>query len=213
VAESLLLGCAPVVVEGASDQHYLSGMKNILIAAGHLKPGRELVFPPAGGTKGVKAVASILGGRDEELPVVLFDSDAQGRATAKALRDGLYAGFPDLVLELGRFTGMAESEIEDLVPPLIIARELDRWQRGADVQFSDEMQPGGPIVPQIEAWAKRHHVTLQTPGWKVELAKRVKQRLLADGPAAIPADTLDRWAKLFEAFQNARVVKAEAVVR
>src|SRR5207244_3532299 len=68
VAESLLLGCLPVLVEGPSDQHYLTAIKNLLIAAGHLKPGRELVFPPTGGTKGVRAVASILGGRDEELP-------------------------------------------------------------------------------------------------------------------------------------------------
>src|SRR5439155_9934801 len=60
VAESLLLGCEPVVVEGPSDQHYLTAIKNLLIAAGRLKLGRELVFPPAGGAKGVKAVASIL---------------------------------------------------------------------------------------------------------------------------------------------------------
>ena len=181
VAESLLLGCAPVVVEGASDQHYLSGIKNILIAAGRLKPGRELVFPPAGGTKGVKAVAAILGGRDEELPVALFDSDEQGRATAQALRAGLYAGDPGLVLEIETFTGMPDSEVEDLIPPAIIARELDRWQRTADVPFAEEMQPGKPIVQQIESWAKKHGVSLETPGWKPELAKRVKQRLLAEG--------------------------------
>jgi energy-coupling factor transporter ATP-binding protein EcfA2 len=84
VAESILLGCDPVVVEGDSDQHYLSGIKTILIADGRLKPGRELVFPPAGGTKGVKVIASILGGRDEQLPVALFDSDQQGKATLKS---------------------------------------------------------------------------------------------------------------------------------
>jgi len=210
VAESLLLGCAPVVVEGASDQHYLSGIKNILIAAGRLKPGRELVFPPAGGTKGVKAVAAILGGRDEELPVALFDSDEQGRATAQALRAGLYAGDPGLVLEIETFTGMPDSEVEDLIPPAIIARELDRWQRTADVPFAEEMQPGKPIVQQIESWAKKHGVSLETPGWKPELAKRVKQRLLAEGPKAISNDVLDRWARLFEAFQHARVAAAGA---
>ena len=210
VAESLLLGCAPVVVEGASDLHYLSGIKNILIAAGRLKPGRELVFPPAGGTKGVKAVAAILGGRDEELPVALFDSDEQGRATAQALRAGLYAGDPGLVLEIETFTGMPDSEVEDLIPPAIIARELDRWQRTADVPFAEEMQPGKPIVQQIESWAKKHGVSLETPGWKPELAKRVKQRLLAEGPKAISNDVLDRWARLFEAFQHARVAAAGA---
>jgi len=204
VAESLLLGCAPIVVEGVSDQHYLTSIKNLLIAGGHLRPGRELVFPPAGGAKGVKAVSSILGGRDEELPVTLFDSDAQGRATAEALRNGLYAGDPGLVLEVESFTGMAGSEVEDLIPQEIIVRALDRWQRAAEAPFADEVQAGKPVVPQMNAWAKKHGISLPVPGWKVELAKRVKQQLLADGPNAIAEDVLNRWIKLFEAFQGAR---------
>lgn len=160
VVESLLLGCTPVVVEGVSDQHYLGGMKNILIAAGHLKPGRELVFPPAGGAKGVKVVASILGGRDEVLPVALFDGDGQGHTTAKALKDSLYADQQGVVLEVDSFTGMSGSEIEDLIPPQIIARELDRWQRNTDVPFDEERKSDAPIVPQIEAWAKGHGIAL-----------------------------------------------------
>ncbi len=55
------------------------------------------------------------------------------------------------------------------------------------------------------------HVTLTKPGWKPELAKRVKQQLLADGHAKIDTTVLDRWQKLFEALQEARV-KADAVV-
>lgn len=204
VAESLLLGCQPVIVEGASDQHYLTGMKTLLIAAGCLKPGRELVFPPANGTKGVKAVASIVGGRDEELPVALFDSDTQGKNTAQSLRNGLYAGEPNLILEIESFTGMAGSEIEDLIPAELIVRELDRWLRSPDVPFADEMRSGTPIVPQIEVWATRHRVELPKPGWKVELAKRVKQRMLAEGPQALSSDVRARWEQLFVAFQTAR---------
>jgi AAA ATPase domain len=207
VAESLLLGCQPIIVEGASDQHYLSGIKTLLIASGRLKPGRELVFPPAGGTKGVKAVASILGGRDEELPIALFDSDAQGKNTAQSLRDGLYAGEPGLVLELESFTTMSGSEIEDLIPPGLLVRELDKWQRSSDVPFADELKSGTPIVPQIEAWATRHKVELAKPGWKVELAKKVKQRLLADGPDSVSPDVLQRWTNLFAAFQAKAAVR------
>jgi hypothetical protein len=102
------------------------------------------------------------------------------------------------------FTGIAGSEVEDLIPPELIVRELDRWLRNSDVQFADEIQSGLPIVPQIEAWASRHKQELPKPGWKVELAKRVKQRILADGPEALSVDVLSRWEKLFVAFQEAR---------
>jgi len=120
---------------------------------------------------------------------------------AKQLRDSLYTSHPDLVLDVSTFTGIAESEIEDLLPPATIARELDRWQRSAKVPFADEIQARYPIVPQIEAWAAKHGVMLEKPGWKAELAKRVKERLLADGPGAIDAPVMDRWEKVFAAFQ------------
>ena len=205
VAESLLLGCDAVAVEGPSDQHYMMAIKNLLIGAGRLKPGRELVFPPAGGAKGVRAVSSILGGRDEVLPVALFDSDSEGRETIKSLRQSLYAGEPDLVLEVGPFAGdMANAEIEDILPAEILIERLDRWQRAADVPFADEYKPGSPIVPQIEAWAQRNGITLPKPGWKPELAKRVKQQLLRDGPERLDSAVLDRWQKLFEALHNTR---------
>src|SRR5690606_4585366 len=65
VSESILLGCAPVVVEGPSDQFILSGIKTLLIGENLISPPRELVFPSAGGAKSIKAVSSILTGRDE----------------------------------------------------------------------------------------------------------------------------------------------------
>jgi predicted ATP-dependent endonuclease of OLD family len=204
VAESFLIGCEPVLVEGQSDQLYLSAMKSLLIACGKLKPARELIFPPTGGTKGVKAVVSILGGRDEQLPVIFFDSDDAGKTIIRALKDGIYSGDQALILEVETFTGLPNSEIEDLLPSDVIVRELDKWQRGAEVTFEDEYKTGTPIVPQIDAWAKRHGVVLQKPGWKVELAKRVKKKLLDGGAAGVPVPIVEKWTKLFEAMQPAR---------
>lgn len=211
VAESLLLGCTPIIVEGVSDQHYLTAIKILLIASGRLKPGRELVFPPAKGAKGVKAVSSILGGRDGVLPVVLLDADAEGLQTAKSLREGLYATQEHLVLEMGTFVQMPDAEVEDLFPPKIIAEAVDKWQRGPEVAFGAGLKKGQPIVPQIEAWASSHGITLESPAWKVELAKRVKQQLLTNGPDEVDAGVLDEWAKLFAAFEKAAEVEAEVL--
>ena len=84
----------------------------------------------------------------------------------------LLAGDPGLVLKVGTFVGMANAEIEHLLPPEVIIRELDRWQRAASVPFADEYK----IVLYDHVG-----VTLSRPGCKPDLAKRVKQQLLADG--------------------------------
>jgi hypothetical protein len=91
----------------------------------------ELVFPPAGGAKGVKVVASILTGRDEALPIALFVSDAPGRGHGSTT--GVFALHQckgPCGWRWETFTSLAGSEIEDLIPPDVLAQVVDRWQRG-----------------------------------------------------------------------------------
>jgi 5S rRNA maturation endonuclease (ribonuclease M5) len=194
VAESLLLGCQPIVVEGPSDQYYLSAIKNYLVAAGTAKPGRELVFPPAGGAKGVKVLASVLGANGDTLPFVLMDSDEQGARMAQVLRGDLYSGATDRVLEVGDYVDVKGAEVEDLMPPDILVHELDRWQRAAETPFAETYKIGAAIVPQIERWAAEQKLRLDL-GWKVELAKRTKANLLKRN-TALPVDIVARWSKL-----------------
>lgn len=197
VAESILLGCQPVIVEGSSDQHYLTAIKTLLVASGRLKPTREFVFPPAGGTKNTRMVASILTGRDEALPYLLLDGDPMGRKLAKELASSLYEDHTDRLISVDDHTGMEGSEIEDLIPPDVMAAVIDRMYRSAETEFADVLVTGKPILGQIEAWAATQKVGLEQ-GWKVELSKRVKQHLLAKGMAAVAAEYGERWQRLFD---------------
>ena len=200
VAESLLLGCRPVIVEGASDQHYLAAIKTLLVAAGRIKPKRELVFPPCGGTKTARVVAAILAGKDENLPKVLLDDDTPGRNMADAFRKELYGEHPERVLSVAAFVGFERAEIEDLFPPKYLADELDRIVRGAEDRLADEIKEGKPFVGQVEEWAKKQGVALD-PHWKVHLAARVKQRAITRGPEDFKDEALlAKWVTLFEAF-------------
>lgn len=199
VAESLLVGCRPVLVEGPSDQHYLTAIKALLVSGAKITPKRELVFPPSGGTKTARVVASILTGRDEVLPMMLLDDDVPGRQMRTNLAQGLYVASPGKVLSVADHVGYERAEIEDLIPFAILADELDRMEREPDVRFSDVVQEGKPIVAQIEAWAKSQSVVLDDH-WKVRLSIKVKQRMLTRGLDAIPRDVVDRWVGLFEAF-------------
>jgi hypothetical protein len=196
VAESLLWGCQPVIVEGASDQHYLTLIKALLIGAGKIAPARELVFPPSGGAKTAKIVASMLLGRDDKLPAVILDGDESGKRMIKALETELYHEAKDRLLCTDTFVGFENSEVEDLLPEKFLADIVDRWAKNAEVNFADVVKGGAPIVPQIEQWATKENVALSL-GWKVEIAKRAKQFGLLRGIAEFPPETVNKWVKLF----------------
>lgn len=197
VAESLLIGCQPVVVEGASDQHYLTAIKTLLVSSGRIKPSREFVFPPAGGTKNTKMVAGILTGRDEDLPFIVLDGDGPGKKMIKELSSDLYAGATNRLISIDEYSGLTGSEVEDLIPQELFATAVDRIYRTADNPFAEQMKAGQPIVGQVEAWAQQEMIVLE-PGWKVALAIRVKQALLDKGADAISNAHADRWQALFE---------------
>ena len=85
---------------------------------------------------------------------------------------------------------------------MIVADAVDRHQRSADLSFSEVLKVG-PIVPQIELWAKSQSIELEV-GWKVEVAKRVKQSLLSRGIGTVDSSITDMWTKMFEDFLDAK---------
>lgn len=196
VSEAILQGCHPVIVEGTSDQYYLSAIKNHLINQGHLTPKREIVFPPSGGVKGVTSVAAILASKDEELPFVLLDSDKNGRDFKKKLFSGQYKGSEKRVVEVNDVLDLKNAEIEDLIPFDLLRPAITRLFRDIESEFFEDIYDSeNTIVLQIEDFADRHNVVLEI-GWKVELSRQVKARLL-QGKANVDEDRLEMWQSLF----------------
>ena len=160
------------------------------------------MFPPSHGVKNAKVVASILSGRDEVLPFVLTDGDAVGKKIANDLRNRLYQGAKERVLITDAYVDFADSEVEDLFPAAFMADVIDRWERRPEKPFSDIVQNGKPIVPQIEAWAKANDLAF-VEGWKVDLSRQVKMRAISRGIAAFGPDTIAKWVQLFADFAPA----------
>lgn len=197
VSNIMLVGSQPIIVEGPSDQLYFSIMKTLLIAAGKITPSLEIVFVPSGGVKGVKALAAILSTQDSELPIVFLDADSSGLKFAADLKASLYSAHKDRVLDVSHYLKVTNAEVEDLLPIDILKKILDRMFQGKEEYFSDTYKTGMPIIGQIESYAKTNSITLET-GWKVELAKEVKSRLLKAGHTTISSDSLNIWKNIFD---------------
>lgn len=194
-SQSLLVGCDIVIVEGVSDQHYLTMIKNHLISVGKFQPSKEMVFIPVGGVRGVKPVVSIIQGSKDILPVTLLDSDEPGKKFQSGLKSGLYSSDKDKVIETDDFTEKEGSEIEDLIPLDLIVDCFDRIYRTEDGIDINDVDSKLPIVPQLEEIAKANDLGLEEQhGWKVELSKRVKRKFKGD----VPEDIEKNWIELFD---------------
>ncbi len=200
VSDTLLLGCIPVLVEGPSDQIYLTMIKRYLNSKGKLLNNRELVFIPTGGVRGMGPVTKLVMSRDNELPFVLLDSDKTGKEYVKQLLNGTYNDQKDKVLEVASFLDNKEYEIEDLMPVKTFVETIARTYRGK-TYFDENYKPGEPIVDQIEEWATNNDVVLEKNGWKVELARTVINqfdRIMKD----VPGELEQKWDQLFQKLLN-----------
>ena len=201
VSDIFLQGCNPIIVEGTSDQYYLNAIKLYLIKSGKLMPNKELVFMPSGGctSKAVKTIASLISGRSGELPYIILDSDNTAKSAKKQLVAELYNGAEERIISIADIVGFDNSEVEDLIPFVLMSRQFDRLFREVeDENFVEAYVPSAPIIPQIQTYARKHNVALET-GWKVQMAKGVKLQL-ANLKADIDEDNVNKWDALFAKF-------------
>lgn len=202
VSDILLQGCQPIIVEGPSDQHYFNAIKLYLIRNKKYAPNMELVFMPSGGVRGVAGVVSIVSGKDGELPLVILDADGSGKGAKDKLQSGLYKHNTDAVIDVGEFLDFDNGEVEDLLPPKLMTRQIGRLFRDVeDEDFEDFLVTGQAIVPQVEAFAAKYNITLPK-GWKVDVARGVKQQLIKAKAGVIPDEYLTRWENLFNKFNR-----------
>jgi predicted ATPase len=200
ISDTLLQGCKPVVVEGPSDQFYFSAIKNFLISEQLIAPKEEIVFVPSGGVRGVEGIASILAGKSDELPFVVLDSDKPGQDFKNKLIQRLYKDSPDRIIEIYDLTGIENSEVEDLIPFNMIKSGITRLFREVEVEeFEDVYVSNQPLLPQIQNFAEKHSISLEV-GWKVDVARLAKQRLLLQHTKIVDDTTKNLWKALFVKF-------------
>ena len=197
VSEGLLNGCNLVVVEGQSDQFYLNAIKQYLIYTNKISPVKEMIFVPAGGVKSVKQLTSLIAGKQQELPVIVLDSDKSGEDYANKLEKELYSNDKDKILMIKDFVGIENAEIEDLFPEAILERPIERIINDRDFRFKDKFDRNKPVISQIEEWANIYSIDL-IHGYKVELSKDIKRDLISSNISAmIPDEYIKKWVSLF----------------
>lgn len=203
VSDVMLQGCQVVVVEGVSDQFYLSAIKNVLIRERCYAPKREIVFAPAGGVRGVGGIASLISAKANELPMVILDSDKSGRDFKNKLESGLYKDCRNRIIMADDITEKQQSEIEDFIPYNLIERAVEKLLGVQDEEDEFEPEEDKPIIPQIDEFASQRKIAL-TKGWKVEVARAFKKTVSITGKKKkdISEPYLKKWTELFKRLEG-----------
>ena len=201
VSDILFQGCQTVIVEGPSDQYYLSAIKNYLISEKLLSRKQDIVFVPSGGVRGVPGVVSLLTGKQGKLPYVILDSDKSGQDSKKKLASNLYADSQDSIIEIKDLVDYENCEVEDLIPYTLLDNGIYKLFNTVEEHFEDSYDNQKSIVPQIESFAANNNIALPN-GWKVELAKSAKWKLLSNKTPDFDEKYKKMWQKLFGILQQ-----------
>lgn len=83
-----------------------------------------------------------------------------------------------------------------------MTRQISRLFRDVeDEDFEDFLVTGQAIVPQVEAFALKYNIILPK-GWKVDVARGVKQQLQKAKTGTVPDEYLKKWETLFDKFNR-----------
>lgn len=196
ISDTMLIGTKPIIVEGVSDQIYLTYIKRKLMQTKKMAFDTELVFMPVDGTKNIKPVVSIITGKDEELPIVLVDCDEAGKQKKISLTKNLYKDNTEKLISIEDYLirKCDNSEIEDMMDSIQIEDAFNREYHAEDSDFEYNPDSSESIVAQMEKFAKENEIILEE-GWKVKVARRYVQKFRDEEEKLI-----DKWITLFEKF-------------
>lgn len=196
ISDTMLIGTKLIIVEGVSDQIYLTYIKRKLMQTKKMAFDTELVFMPVDGTKNIKPVVSIITGKDEELPIVLVDCDEAGKQKKISLTKNLYKDNTEKLISIEDYLirKCDNSEIEDMMDSIQIEDAFNREYHAEDSDFEYNPDSSESIVAQMEKFAKENEIILEE-GWKVKVARRYVQKFRDEEEKLI-----DKWTTLFEKF-------------
>ncbi len=198
ISDTMLIGSKPIIVEGISDQIYLTYIKRQLMKLSDVQLEKELVFMPVDGTKNIKPVVSIITGKEEELPIILIDSDDAGNEKKKSLSKNLYKDNEEKLLSVIDFIHreIELPEIEDIMDEKVIEEAVNREFHSEEEDFEYNKKSKKSIIEQIQEYAESNNINLEE-GWKVKIAKKyvTKDRKEKD-------EILSKWKSLFVKLQE-----------
>ena len=191
LAQTLFYSKYQLVVEGITDYFILKAMNELLFQQKRTTLHNDVVISPAGGTKNMMPLASMLIGNDVQI-VVLLDGDESGLKKGKSLKKKLLINS----LSTDDFTGKEKSEIEDFFDNSLYIEAVKIAYHDYTIEFNTDEEKIVPIVDRVESVFNRKNYD-KLEKWEVGkvlvnwISKQSSEKKISDA-------TLEKFEKLFQ---------------
>lgn len=194
LAQSLFISKRQALVEGITDYWIFKSLDYAVRATGRQALDPSIILTPSGGASRMMPLASMLLGHDVDVVAVL-DGDEPGRREGKKLGEKVL-GDASRTIFAGDFTpaGNPAGETEDLFTVGYYLAAVKKVHGNIDLRFNTAEKQIPNIVDRLTAaFARKGHGDLE----KLKIARALADTIDAD-PQAVPAETLDAAAQIFQ---------------
>ena len=197
IVEELLHRKKNLLVEGRTDDLYLNFFSKHCKKAGRQGLPEDIYITECDGASKISFYTNIFLNHGVR-PIVLLDSDKEGKKRQESLTSKLYTKHKDAVLMIGEVLGQDRCEIEDIIGEEEILPALNNIV-GVEISLSQDDRGKKSLVERIEKAAACSNTQLPK-GWKSEIAQRIVDKWSETDN--IPKDVLGRAEGLFKEITN-----------
>ena len=191
ISQTLFYSNYNLVVEGLTDLSILKAMNELLTRKNMSTLNPDIVITPAGGTRMIMPLASLLIGNGIKL-AVLLDGDMPGIKTSERLKEKLSVN----CILMSSFTSVPNAEIEDMFPIDLYQKALVEAYPDQNIQINKGGKPEICITNKIQKAFELQGMKFEK--WKVAnvLVEWIRNNPTDD--QKITLDTCKKFAQLFD---------------
>ena len=202
-------GLKQLLVEGDGDYNYIKSINYILEKIGKETLDKDIIIIPCKSASKIDMYARLFIDL-ENVPVVLLDSDEEGKRVFEVLTDTLFSKNQKNVLKIGDFLNKGyDTEIEDFIGKELLVDCINKHNITKSPVSLDGIQDGTFIDELINYCQKNKILFNDRINWKYEISLKFKNSILGDNSEdilnKITPEKLETFEKLIKKInQNAK---------
>ncbi|MFX1392226.1 MAG: ATP-dependent endonuclease, partial [Promethearchaeota archaeon] len=196
-SQILYKGLKHLLVENKVAYNYINTINAIMHKIGKNTLDQNLIVIPCNNSSNIDSYARLFVDLDN-FPVILLDSDKNGRQAYEKLTESLFSNHKNYVLMIGDVINHKKnSEIEDLIGKELLVKTLNAKKLASPLVSVSDMGNSRTFVNALRNYAKEHNIKLAKK-WRYKLSLNFLKELSTKDANYISKKIPDEKIEVFE---------------